>query len=231
MLLLLEDKLAKVADVIEKELNDVIEFGGDSDYGYYKVVDDIAWALDKKHLQAHTHHGISRMGVTIEGCSKVLKVEFDGEYVYDDWLDEENEKYEERFCKFETDYCYSEMDIYEEACQTGVEMFFAEVTPYRDIEHDRTIFMQDYVIPVNHDHSDRTTSADSLEKAQNEDRAVRDINWVANAIEKYGLEAYRKFVNFIYDTRPEVSDDLHLGNVGYRLDGTPCILDYAGWSH
>ena len=72
---------------------------------------------------------------------------------------------------------------------------------------------------------------DCRRKAKNEDRAVCDINWIANAIEKYGLEAYRKFVDFIYNQRPEVSGDLHLGNVGYRLDGTPCILDYAGWSH
>ena len=236
MLLLLEDKLAKVADVIEKELNDVSEFGGNTDDDYYPTVEDIAYALDNKHLHADTYHGVSRMGVTIEGCSKVLKVEFDGEYYYDDFYDyddDDNECYkeEEEFCEFETDYCYSEMSIYEEACQAGVEMFFAEIVPYRDIDYNRTIFMQDYVTPVNDDCSDRTTSADALEKAESEDRAVCDINWIANAIEKYGLEAYRKFVDFIYNQRPEVSGDLHLGNIGYRLDGTPCILDYAGWSH
>lgn len=51
-------------------------------------------------------------------------------------------------------------------------------------------------------------------------------DWVANLYDLYGEKFETAFVEFIKD---DIITDLHTGNYGYRLDGTPVIFDYCGY--
>ena len=52
------------------------------------------------------------------------------------------------------------------------------------------------------------------------------IEWLATAIECYGIALVE---NFIYFCKDNCLDDWHDGNYGWRKDGSPVVLDWAGF--
>ena len=50
--------------------------------------------------------------------------------------------------------------------------------------------------------------------------------WLAKAIDVYGEDEVNSLLDFI---REHSIDDLHYGNIGYRKNGEPVLLDYSGF--
>jgi hypothetical protein len=57
-----------------------------------------------------------------------------------------------------------------------------------------------------------------------------DSQWVAVAIERYGKAMVDKLIDFLENNFPIVVKDLHNGNIGFRKNGEPIILDFSGWN-
>ena len=55
-----------------------------------------------------------------------------------------------------------------------------------------------------------------------------NLQWLGNAIDFYGENFVRKVMQFI--DKIGVTD-FHSGNLAYREDGSPVIIDYAGFYH
>ena len=56
-----------------------------------------------------------------------------------------------------------------------------------------------------------------------------DTNWIANCIDKYGQSKVERFLNYCENIDPDLLEDVHSGNYGYREDGTPAILDFSNF--
>ena len=163
-------------------------------------------------------HGLTKLVVFPSGNpDKVIKFPFCGMY----WYNSENEL---DYAPFEVvqDYCAEEADIYYEACELGLECFFAE-TEFGGCTKDGTKFyiserVRGYV-------KNKDTSKDSYEKASSFYCNICDA-WLADAIEFYGLDKVRALINFLDSHQ---LSDFHTGNLGTRANGAPVLLDYSDY--
>lgn len=133
-----------------------------------------------------------------------------------------------------SDYCLDELQKYEIIKEKNFAPFFAE-TYYYTSKDGTNIYIQEKAIA----YEDKTTSQikisrESLEKAKN----IQDNSgfyvpdpWLATALECYGEKFVTNFFNYATEDEDELRlwEDMHNGNLGYRLDGTPCFIDFSGW--
>ena len=80
-----------------------------------------------------------------------------------------------------------------------------------------------------------TPTDDSRRKIKaRRDGYIGTSDWSACFIDFFGEDAFEKFYNYcVYgDDEHEmcIDDDLHAGNIGFRADGSPVLLDYSGWA-
>lgn len=135
-----------------------------------------------------------------------------------------------------SDYCLDELQKYEIVKKKNFAPIFAG-TYYYTSKDGTNIYIQEKAVAYE-DRDSATSqikiSRESLEKAKN----IQDDSgfyvpseWLATALECYGEKFVTKF--FDYATKDEdelyLWDDMHNGNLGYRLDGTPCFIDFSGW--
>ena len=55
-----------------------------------------------------------------------------------------------------------------------------------------------------------------------------DANWFSLCLDKYGAEFIKRFVEFL-DEVPFINCDMHSENYGFRLNKTPCLIDFSDW--
>jgi hypothetical protein len=60
--------------------------------------------------------------------------------------------------------------------------------------------------------------------------------WLELAAKTYGRKKVKRLLRFLFSPRKKdkhlseiITQDLHDGNYGFRLDGTPCFIDYSGY--
>lgn len=133
------------------------------------------------------------------------------------------------------DYCASEWIYYCIAKKKGLGEFFPKTILYK--EHPYPIYCQEKCLPF----WKVTTHTKTKEKAKEKTREIAaaasesqkdwikgfDSNWVSDAIDWYGEEAFLKFAQFLADYN---ITDLHHSNYGY-LEETlrPVLIDFSGF--
>lgn len=207
------------------------EFGGNIDFDDFDVVED--WCeIQRGHFNKKFsyYHGVSKVCFLFEEYDWVAKIPFNGYEccVYED--DEENFYWEEFNVNGVYDFCNEELLNYEHAMELGIERFFAETRYFCSTKSNHPIYIQEKITPVANDKEERTPSEVSLSKIDNKyNRTGCDKTWLASALDFYGEELFERFLDFINEKHPEIGRDLHYRNVGYRKDGSPCILDFSGF--
>lgn len=237
-MLLLEDKIAKIVDLLDIP----------SQMGCYEVddysqqVDDIDYDLVCTHkLNVSVYHGVSKMAIVPNDSKYVVKVPFNGSWYTEEYYDEDTDTYEyseeASFKEFwnandidadganHWDYCENELIKYERAADAGFEMFLAE-TRFYGYKENHPIYLQEKVIEFFNYRSRRSASDDSRKKASSLDCCVTP-DWLALAIDWYGYEKVKDFFKFAKEQK--MDRDLHGGNIGFTENGRPVLLDWAGW--
>ena len=185
--------------------------------------DTLEYIIDQ--IKCEYAYGVSKFVLFIND-KEVVKIPFNGEYY---WNYEAEDYVFEPFMTI-TDYCKKEATLYEKAQELGIAEFFAG-THLAGYTKDHTPF---YISErINKTFDDVEVSAEQKESAKKYADSKGDISWrrlpvqwLALALEKFGVAKVDKFVNFIIDFD---INDLHWGNVGLRDDGTPVLIDYSGW--
>lgn len=243
-MLLLEDKMMKIAEIIDKEIYrddatvslDCDDWVPATDVFYY-------------HKGLSAYAGMTKFVVVDKTSSKVVKVPLWGGY-YEVW-DEENEKYtdDREYVEYEYandrdfsddpsarwNYIENEIAKYEEIKADGFAEFFPEVEFYKMSTNGLPLYLQDRILPfeINYEKTKNSKSykiAEEISKTVSEGRYIR-VNeyFIASCIDYYGKEKTKKFIEYIILDKPELGKDLHINNVGFTVDGRPVVLDWAGF--
>lgn len=170
-----------------------------------------------------TEWGVSKFVILFDDA--VVKIPFngsffgdEGEYIFDEFHNK--------------NYCETEAAVYTDAVAAGVEFFFAS-TKFAGMTGDNTpYYISERVYDFYDDNNDeiKTPSKDSREKAEqaiDTFKSELDEVWLALAYEWYGDAAVQQLLNFI---KEEHISDLHSGNIGFRKNGAPVILDYSSFN-
>lgn len=244
-MLLLEDKMMKIANIIDKEI-------------YY---DDAVVALDCDdwcpatdtfyyHRGLSCHAGMTKFVVVDESSSKVVKVPLWGGY-YDVWDDETEEYTDDReYVEYEYandrepaddhsarwNYIENEIRKYEEIEEDGFAEFFPKVEFYKMSKNGLPIYLQDRVLPFKVDYEKVRNSksykiAEEISQTINKKRRYARVNeyFISACVDFYGKEKTQRFIEYITLDKPELGRDLHSNNIGFTIDGHPIILDWAGF--
>lgn len=232
--LLLEDKMMKYAKMYDDTYREDFYLDEEADYAR---LDDYAPYI---HRQVYTEHGASKFVIIDKSCSHVVKIPFHGTEHYEDIYNEETDEYEytddsyfEDFYGAMTDgwnYCGDEAYIYSLAEEAGFEKFFAETKLLTYTKREGIpIYIQERVESFSRGKTKSKASEKSKEIAEvyhnNVHLARIHKDWIADAIEFYGEDYVREFLEWY----KEYANDLHSGNIGYRFNGEPVILDYSGY--
>ena len=165
--------------------------------------------------------------VLLFDSSFVIKIGFNG--TYDEYY-KGNDEYEYRFTPFiHPDYCKIEKEIYDRACEVGLGMFFTKVDVLCETKGGYPIYIAERVNSLYDGDYYDSSSRDSREKANSimeEAHTYINDSWAGAALEQYGEELFKKFLRFLDE---EDINDLHGGNIGFRNDGTHCLLDFSGY--
>ena len=116
-----------------------------------------------------------------------------------------------------------------------MQRFVAKTLFYSTIQGIR-VFIQEKVVPIIDIYSDTflktlaPVSQQTLSKIEPYKQQVfLDSFWLARCLLKYGEHYVQEFVEYCCDVDTNIIGDLHHGNYGYRLNGTPCLLDYSNF--
>ena len=228
--LLLEDKLTKVFNEIVKKVPE--KFGWDEYDTEEENTAVISEALRDAKVAGGAYRGATKAVAVVSGCSSVLKVPYSGKWDYDESV---NCDYFTRFEGADNseynnwDYCLTEYEVYEAAKENGLDIFFPKTEIMGECESG-TVIKQERVLDFYEYCSiseDRTIELVYLDAKYCD---LIDSQWIAAAIERYGKAMVDKLIDFLEDNFPIVVEDLHNGNIGFRENGEPIILDFSGWN-
>lgn len=199
-------------------------FGCDEDTEVTTAIEKVYDQLDKN---VETAFGVSKFVIFLNN-DEVAKIPFNGSFWYDS-----DEKDGYRFDEFNnSDYCAIEAAVYADAVTLGVEKFFASTKYYGKTVEGTPIYLSErvYAFYENDEARHKTESSEDNNKKACEisKKYLPHINaeWLAKAVEFYGEDAVVDLMAFI---ELEYINDFHTGNVGFRKDGSPVLLDYSGY--
>lgn len=186
----------------------------------------------------HIDYGISKVVLIFPNLPFVIKIPFSGMHWYEYEYNEEEDEYEETdyyFYPFEIhpDYCEHEMNLVEIAQDRGFGQFVLDTLCFFEDAHGRKFYMQEkaqaarelgFCSPKEVSEYSRTTAAlmKGLYCRCNE-------QWRACVVEYYGENMWTTFVNWDDLEGFGILKDMHAGNYGYRMDGTPVLIDISGF--
>ena len=194
---------------------------------------DIENKIYQVDSKASLYHGASKMVITSPNFGNVvIKIPFNGLY-------EEDEKTGELYWydfswatgSSSNDYCLAEYEKYHRLKTYGLDCFVAKTLYYKKINGVR-IFLQEQVTPENNLCSSYVPSLQSKDLANKwykEGRFDIESEWIANCLDKYGESKVKRFLYYCTNIDPDILEDTHGGNYGYRINGTPAILDYSNY--
>ena len=194
--------------------------------------------FDQLDSSVVTKWGVTQFVIIDNRLDEVIKIPFNGEFIRS--FDYEKQEWNEGiFEPYINDYMEIAEDIYNRAKNEGFEEFFAKMTLIGKTENGTSVFRQEYVTPYDDYDSESAPSTDSIaivKDSKNKDHrewrkwSIFEEDWIAYAVDVYGFDYVTKFLDFVIkeQSRGKLLD-LHLGNYGWRKDGTPAILDWAGY--
>ena len=243
-MLMLEDKLMNIDEDFDISENEEIGF---MDYGTYDTIveridGDLRRNLENRFDSYEIETGATKAVIIPKNYDYVIKIPFNGQWDEDaaDYDYEAGEYTEDfPFVYFQSgdnqynhwDYCAREAEIYEEAVRGGVSEFFAATTFWKNTYGNYPMYLQEKCRM----YSNNTPTEKSITKAQdivnNEDTCIQCVSWIANFIDFYGLEEYRRLTEWLSkEDNYGLINDLVMRNLGYRYrDNAPVIVDYSGY--
>ena len=235
-MLLLEDKLTKVIDTIDRLALIPKEFGANIEEDWCPVAEELGWKIKKETgISIEVCHGVSKMAIIIPGCSLVIKIPFNGKWYSDSTWNEEKQCYEEKEDLFEPfyeyeDYCALEESVYQNAEAAGFEQYLAKTSFYKTIKNCY-VYVQEKVYTLYSDKASTPSEGSRKKIDERNDEYLGSKDWSACFIDFFGEEAFENFYHYCeYEGKVCIANDLHSGNIGFRVDGSPVILDYSGWN-
>lgn len=203
---------------------------GPHDHDNMDVEDFIQEQLPS-YLKASVDSGVSKVVIIPENFSFVIKIPFNGQFLWvedDDFSEECFFPYQQALSTGSFDYCARELDLIERAQYFGWGFMVPDMQLLTYI-NGYPVYIQEKVRCG----ARGQTSNDSLERARMIDRYYKQgpEDWRAAIIEKYGESIWCNFVDWCYSAPEDYNmlDDLHRSNVGITYDGRPVILDVGGF--
>lgn len=196
-----------------------------------------------------TRWGATQFVIMTKDSDKVAKIPFNGEEfeVEEPYYDEDgNERFEYNtgFDYFRTNYCDLSYELYWEAKERGVERILAEIEYFGKSTNGVSIYLQEAVVPFDYvegsskyfksDKEYEDSKGEFYALCERNRRTGANINWLMfpsdwmiAALDYYG-ECF--MLSFLIFCREHGLNDFHDGNVGWRKNGSPVILDWAGFN-
>ena len=130
-------------------------------------------------------------------------------------------------------YCDAEWQKYKNLRKIGLDCFVAKIYPFIEIG-DFKCFIQEVATAENDADGNETSrvTAISRKKAESLNSEFHyglNEDWLGLCVEIFGANKVRRFMKYVEEKDPEILNDMHDGNYGYRPNGTPCILDFASF--
>ena len=181
--------------------------------------------FDQLDNTVNTTWGISQFVIINNNWDKVIKIPFEGNYNTNN----------DSFCCYETNYCDYSLEIYEAAIKAKVSKIFAKMEYLGETKEGKDVYLQERIKSTFGEdfsiHHESEYSLKIVKKKKTSSSTVWKWNefeeeWLASAIECYGEHFMDTFLDFCYVMGIE---DLHDGNYGWRMDGSPVIFDWAGF--
>lgn len=216
--------------------------GGEQPPFDYEEILDRAKIIDP---QIEIRFGISKLVIISTLLPyHVIKIPFNGMYEeeYDDdsdsmvpiWYDFIGSAAVHDF----SDYCLYEYEEYHSLKKQRLQCFVAKTIFYRTFE-DKRIFLQERAVCL--DDIDSCSTINVIPKESNSMKIAKQLlkerkakavttEWLAACIQWYGLKTVMKFFKYCLTENYHLLHDCHGGNYGYRLNGTPCLLDFSDFS-
>lgn len=224
-MLLLEDNLAKY-----KNLRcDSIDFLSDAD-GIAEYSEGFSYIYEQVDEEIRT--GVSKVVIIPHDSSYVLKIPYRGARDGEDYYDFHYAGNKIR----DWDYCETEAEIYDAFKAEGLECFLAKTVRYGEDATGYPLYIQEKCITsYDYEDPDSNYTYDDTERKAFRSMfacgiAVANNTWNMKAIMYYGVEKYIRFMQLCLDRFPDVLDDLHSENYGYRTDGSPVLIDFSSWN-
>lgn len=211
-ILMIEDKLTRFLESIS-----VPEQFNEND-GIEDNTKDIYWDYDC---------GASKAVLIVDELSEVVKIPFETSGYGDPF---EYASCNGRYSS-DWDYCNTEAEMYDVICEYGFEEFFVETKFWGYSKgSNHPLYTQEKVVTFYQGIENRTSTEKSKRIADKMYVPRLETEWVALAIDWYGEERVKALVDFLNSNDEGIGYDLHTGNVGFRMNGAPVILDYAGYN-
>jgi len=241
---------------LDKLVNDLanvlpaVEKFGTEDGDTYGIPHTVSNAMSEEYPEMKAFSGISKLCVVVPELPFVVKIPYTG--TWEDYPDcddccgncEEctlevccnDRKGGYHFSEYSYDYCEKEIRDYEaaiEICPEAAELLVP--TEYYTSLNGHKFYLQEKV-DVYHYDDEITKNPVYRKRAKLVDEYYRKksyyINnqWSVKAIQFFGVPKFFDFVAKLYDVK-NIFRDLHSGNLGYRFNGAPCILDFAGFDN
>lgn len=191
----------------------------------YNVEEKVIDRLDSDIFEPDWNTGATKLVLFPKKCNFVIKIPLNG-YVYS-----------KKFYEFEGapgadncwDYCAVEKSLYETAVEALAEKFFLKLE-YAGNVNDYPIYKQVKATSFadsrsRHEYSEIKRSS-TREICEEIHVSCFHTCWLSDFLEFYTKEDLALLNEFIEDCG---ISDLHSGNLGYKENGIPVIIDYAGF--
>lgn len=217
---------------------------------YFDEIQEQVINIDEK---TEFRYGMSKLVIIAPSLNNiVIKIPFNGIYdkYEDDNYDEhkdikyfDNYLYEYGFTPFEnarakdkTDYCAVEYEKYQKLKSLNLGIFVAETAFYTTLSNGIKVYIQEKAYSSEDDPNwssrKSTQRSHNLARHWSEDEGITiNTEWVGLCIDQYGEKETKKFLDYCNYKDPIIISDCHIGNIGYRTDGSPLILDYSGFEN
>jgi len=204
------------------------EFGSDE---YNEATPAIKAVMEQLPLdEVYVDWGATQFVIINHEADRVAKIPFSGEFI-----DCENDEREwQEFSPYNTNYSYLTYELYQQAKNWEIIDLFAETEFFGTTKNGVEIYLQEKVKSY-YDGNSRSHSSEASKKKYRElingkfssAQSLFPEDWLTAVIEWYGIDLTKDFLLFCEENN---LDDFHTGNIGWREDGTPCVLDWAGFN-
>lgn len=185
-----------------------------------RVDELVSYLFDKGYIFNYDF-GATKLAILPRNKDYVIKIPFQG-------------CYEGNFCNFtgassecEWDYCYVEVERYEDICSTRFKKFFAE-TIFIGYVDDYPIYLQEKCTPFNNSYKKTKEKTIKMDSFLHKHHCYYDLNtdWCIDLLKDCGPKEFKEFLTLIKKLKWD--DDLTYDNVGYK-NGHPIIIDFSGF--
>lgn len=196
----------------------------------YSLIQEVVWDVDP---DASVYFGMSKLVIVAPSLNGVvIKIPFNGRY-YEDcegelhWV-----PFEWATGSDKSDYCLTEYEKYNRLKTYGLNCFVAK-TIFYGIRCGVRVFIQEEVTSQNDLYQTRRPSEKSSNLANkwyDEGKFYIEPEWIANCLDKYGESKVERFLYYCSNIDPDILEDMHDGNFGYRPNELPVLLDYSNYN-